>query len=235
MRWRLSSMLLTVTAIAVVLALGRWFWGEVSDARRAARRSACSGTICQITVALHNYHDHYGCFPPAATTDAQGRPMHSWRVLLLPYLEHGPLYDEYRRDEPWDSPHNRKLESRIARVYQCAEGHDDARFTTNFALLVGPGTAFPAPNESRKASDFQGTKDTIWIAEVANSDIHWMAPEDLDVRTMSMLVNDRRAPSISSRHPGGALVGVVDGCGGIFLPNSTTPEELRRRLRWGRE
>ncbi|MFO0901928.1 MAG: DUF1559 domain-containing protein [Pirellulales bacterium] len=232
MRWRLSSMLWTVTLMAVVLALGRWCFDALNGARHAARQSACSGRFCQITVALHSYHDVYGCFPPSVTTDAEGRPMHSWRVLLLPYLEHSPLYNEYRFDEPWDSPHNRKLEGKIARLYRCLLENDDAQFPTNVVLIVGPGTAFPAPNESRKASDFRGTKDTIWIAEVADSDIHWMSPVDLDVRTMSMTVNDDQAPSISSRHPGGALVGVFDGCAGRFLPNSTKPEELRRRLRW---
>ena len=45
----------------------------------------------QIGVALHNYHDAHGCFPPAYIADANGRPMHSWRILLLAFLSESAL------------------------------------------------------------------------------------------------------------------------------------------------
>src|SRR5207244_4506816 len=55
--------------------------------REASRRSVCVNNLKQIGLALQNYHDDFGCFPPAYIADENGRPMHSWRVLILPYIE----------------------------------------------------------------------------------------------------------------------------------------------------
>jgi uncharacterized protein DUF1559 len=60
-------------------------------------------------VAVATYHDTYGTLPPAYIADAEGKPLHSWRVLLLPFLEQRELYEQYDFDEPWDGPNNRKL------------------------------------------------------------------------------------------------------------------------------
>ncbi|MEZ6114117.1 MAG: DUF1559 domain-containing protein [Pirellulaceae bacterium] len=78
----------------------------VQTAREAARRSQCSSNLKQIELALHNYHDTFKSFPPAYIADANGRPMHSWRVLILPFMEQRELYDQCRFDEPWDGPNN---------------------------------------------------------------------------------------------------------------------------------
>ncbi len=70
---------------------------------------SCNYCLLNIALALQNYHDDYGSFPPAYIPDKDGKPMHSWRVLLLPYLERRTLYEKYRFDEPWNGPNNRKL------------------------------------------------------------------------------------------------------------------------------
>lgn len=57
----------------------------------SARRAQCANNLKQIALALHAYHDRYGCLPPAVVRDPQGRPMHSWRVLLLPFIEYNGL------------------------------------------------------------------------------------------------------------------------------------------------
>jgi hypothetical protein len=66
--------------------------------REASRRSQCMNNLKQILIALQNYHDVYGEFPPACIRDKDGKPMHSWRVLLLPFLEQEALYKQYRFD-----------------------------------------------------------------------------------------------------------------------------------------
>src|SRR5690242_17032670 len=76
----------------------------VQQAREAARRSQCKNNLKQIGLALHNYHETYGGLPPAFVADDQGRPMHSWRVLILPFLGEQALYNEYNLSEPWDGP-----------------------------------------------------------------------------------------------------------------------------------
>src|SRR4051812_3837711 len=75
--------------LVVVLALASFiFIGMLSPgggSREAPRRTKCKNHLKDIALALHNYHDAYGTFPPAYIADQNGRPMHSWRVLILPY------------------------------------------------------------------------------------------------------------------------------------------------------
>src|SRR5205807_8143584 len=56
------------------------------------KRTLCRWNLMQIGFALHQYHDEYGSFPPAYIADEQGRPIHSWRMLLLPYMDAQPRY-----------------------------------------------------------------------------------------------------------------------------------------------
>src|SRR4051812_9073955 len=96
-----------VAALALGLAIAFFFSLSPSTGpREASKRTQCKNNLKEIALALHNYHEAYGCFPPAYIADKDGRPMHSWRVLILPYLDEKPLYLKYRFDEPWNGPHN---------------------------------------------------------------------------------------------------------------------------------
>src|SRR5688500_17026762 len=79
----------------VALPVSYVVWG-VGQAREAARRTQCKGRFKQLELALHNYHDTYGSFPPAVIDGPDRRPWHSWRVLILPLLEEKLIYDRYR-------------------------------------------------------------------------------------------------------------------------------------------
>ncbi len=82
----------------IVLLMGCFFGGVTllnrpyMHAREAARRASCSGQLSQLALALHNYCDVYGVLPPAHVDDEHGRPMHSWRVLILPFINEDTLY-----------------------------------------------------------------------------------------------------------------------------------------------
>src|SRR5690349_21111160 len=99
-------LLMTITGCIALGLLTRWGISAVRTARLAAQRSSCNCNLKQIGLALHNYHDTYGSFPPAYVADAEGRPMHSWRVLILPFIDCNDLYKEYNFSEPWSSPDN---------------------------------------------------------------------------------------------------------------------------------
>ena len=86
-----------------------YFIPAIASAREAARRMQCCSHMKGLTLAFHNYHDVYGSFPPAYTVDKNGKPLHSWRVLILPFMEGQALYEKIRLDEPWDSEHNRQF------------------------------------------------------------------------------------------------------------------------------
>src|SRR5678816_1789236 len=112
----LIELLVVIAIIAVLIAL---LLPAVQSAREAARRSQCKNNLQQIGLALHNYHELCGSFPPAYFTDESGRPIHSWRVMILPQLDEMGLYSRYRWDEPWDGPNNSKLLSEMPAVYRC--------------------------------------------------------------------------------------------------------------------
>src|SRR5262245_6014980 len=113
---------------------------------------------------------HGGRLPPAILYDEQGRPLHSWRVLILPYLEEEALYHQFRLDEPWDSPHNLALLPWMPKVYGVpndvpvdlgAEPH-----TTFCQVFVGKWTAFEGTQGLSCPKDFpDGTSNTALLAE----------------------------------------------------------------------
>jgi prepilin-type processing-associated H-X9-DG protein len=222
-RWTIFKI---VFALSCVGALFATLVQAVGAAREAARRSQCTCNLCGIRLALLNYHDTYKTFPPAYLADASGRPMHSWRVLILPWLERSDLYNQYNFGEPWDGPNNIKLLNSIPPVYACPSWHDSTTTLTSYVAVTGPGTIFPGERTTRNEDITDGTSNTLIVLEVANVKIPWTAPQDLDVRTMSLRINDPKRPGISSKHPGGANVVFADAST-RFVHESIAPEKLR--------
>ncbi len=87
------------------------------SARAQARRAQSVNNLKQIALAMHNLHDVNNHFPPQAIVDDDGKPLLSWRVAMLPYLEQQDLYNEFKLDEPWDSEHNKALIPRMPAVF----------------------------------------------------------------------------------------------------------------------
>lgn len=207
------------------------------------RRSGCKNNLKNIGLALHNYHDAYECFPPAFVADDQGRPMHSWRALILPYLPQNgwndkqpalqKLYAEYRFDEPWDGPNNQKLAGRIGDIFRCptekVEAPASAANFTNYVAVVGPEPPWPG-KISKSIKDFDdGASNSILVVEVANSGIHWMEPRDLHVLQMSPTINSKGGQGISSAHTGGANLLLADGAV-RFVSDDLSAETIRALL-----
>jgi hypothetical protein len=151
----------------------------VGRAREAAARASCN--LGGIALAFHNYHDHYGGLPPAVVHGADGEPLYSWRVLVLPYLEQQELYEEFRLDEPWDSEQNIGLLHRMpnsfappwTRRVEVPPHHTVCR------VLVGPGTPFESPGGLRLPDDFpDGTADTLLFVE-AGVPVPWTKPDEV--------------------------------------------------------
>jgi prepilin-type processing-associated H-X9-DG protein len=199
----------------------------------AAPRSQCKNNLLQIAIALHNYHERFGSFPPAYIADENGRPIHSWRVLILPFLDLQPLYNLYRFDEPWDGPNNWPLADRFATIFSCPSdehsGEKDDPKTTNYLAVIGPETVWPGDRPTSISEISDGTSKTILVVEVANSGIRWSEPRDLHVTQMAPTINPKAGQGISSRHKGGATVMMCDGSA-RFLSDSLPVEKLRAML-----
>src|SRR6185312_11489838 len=95
-----------------------------------------------IMIGLHQYHDAHGKLPPPAITDKAGKPLLSWRVALLPYLEQVALYNQFHLDEPWDSEHNRKLLPQMPKVYACTGNAPSVPYGTFYQAFVGKDCVF---------------------------------------------------------------------------------------------
>jgi hypothetical protein len=197
--------------------------------REAARRMQCSNHLKQIGLALQNYHDDYGSLPPAFVADANGKPMHSWRVLLLPYLGGKALYDKYDFNEPWNGPSNSKLHREAMRVFCCpSRSGGQAKTDTSYVVIRGSETAWPSDKAVTLASMTDGTANAILVVEMAESGIHWMEPRDLQMAEMPMAVNSKSGHGISSDHPNVALAVFADGHTSALT--TQTPAEILRRL-----
>jgi len=110
-----------------------------------ARLVDSANRLKAIGLGLLAYHAEKGFFPPAAIHGPDGKPWHSWRVLLLPYLGKQALYDQYRFDEPWDGPNNKKLIEKMPDSYADPVHKENPEYFTHYAVASGEGTAFP-PN-----------------------------------------------------------------------------------------
>jgi len=197
--------MLWVAVFASICGLLAWLRDEVNQARDAARAAACMDRLKQLGLALANYHAAHGHFPPAYICDENGKPMHSWRVLILPYMEQKAVYDQYDFSVPWDDPKNSKLAMQpggvpLVHQFQCPGGDLEGTPLTNYLAVVGPQTMWPEDRCIRLTRKSGSRVDTIHLIEVADSDIHWMEPRDLTFEQAAAGIEPESGLGISSKH-----------------------------------
>jgi hypothetical protein len=152
----------------------------VDKAPQAPASTQGAVNLRQIAAAMLRYHDEHRTFPAAYTIDKQGKPLLSWRVRLLPLLEHAELYKQFHLDEPWDSEHNRKLIEKMPEVYGAPASRLSEKSRTTYVVPVGKETAFPGANALGANDIRDGCANTIMAVKV-NDDhaVIWTKPEDL--------------------------------------------------------
>ncbi len=195
-------MLLVCVGILVGLLLP-----ATQAAREAARRMQCSNNMKQIALAMFNYESTYKTFPPAYTTDANGKPLHSWRTLILPYMEQQALYSQIDLNKPWDDPVNLPFSQMAIPAYACPSGHTDSPEKTCYQVIVDPSGIFsgPTPCQIRQISD--GTSNTLLVIETESENaVPWMAPVDTDLPTFLTL-----GQHVVPNHVGGCNSSFADG------------------------
>lgn len=197
----------------------------VQAAREAARRSQCTNNLKMIGLGMHNYLSQHRSFPPAYLPDQDGKPMHSWRVLLLPYLEEEPLYKQYRFDEPWDGPNNRALTDLMPKVYQCpSDPSPNAAKTTNYVVITGVGTVFEGAEAMSIRDITDGTSNTFLVVEVPGTSVNWLEPKDTTIEGINQMLQN--AANGSGGHPGGFNALFCDGSV-RFISFTMDPETLK--------
>ena len=192
----------------------------VQSAREAARRAQCVNNIKQIMLAMHNYVSANGSFP-RDITDKNGRPLLSWRVAILPYVDQNPLYGKFKLDEPWDSPHNKELLKYMPPTYQCPSRANPQPYSTTYRGFAGPGTLFETGRDIGLADITDGTSNTIAVVESKEA-VAWTRPDDLPFHGQA----DRSLYGAGSLHPGGFNCGMADGSV-RFIKVSINPAVIR--------
>ena len=227
---RLGGRRMAITGI-VLGAFGCLFTASLvlpmfRSAGEAARRAQCTNNLKQIALAMHNYHEANGCLPPAAITDKTGRPLLSWRVAILPYLEARSRYSQFHLDEPWDSPHNLALLEQMPPCYACPSDKTLTPGMTGYQAVVGPRTAFTPDFIPLSFPDFtDGLTSTLLIGESRRS-VPWTKPEDLRA-AMPLPLNG--LGSHHGYHNNGFNAAFADGSV-RFLKSSIAPSVLSSLL-----
>jgi hypothetical protein len=172
-----------------------------------ARRRPVENNLKQITLGTINRTDiNGGKMPAVAILDKTRKPLLSWRVTILPYIEQDALYKEFHLDEPWDSDHNKKLIAKMPKVYAGPSAKLNEQGKTVFLAPTGKGTAWPGTDELRYPASFiDGTSNTILfvVADDAHA-VEWTKPDDLTI--------DPKKPQTGLAVMGGRFMfGMADG------------------------
>jgi len=214
------------------LALGMTLPAIVS-ARQAAQRAQAMNNLKHIALAMHNFHDTYGGMPAAYNMDKDGKPLLSWRVHILPFIEESALYEEFHFDEPWDSEHNLKLAARMPMVYQ-APGADLATGKTVYlgnredkhGVFIAPmkgGKEALHPKGVRFRDITDGTSNTVMVVEAnASSAVTWTKPDDFEIDAMAPMAG------LLGLRKGGFQAAFCDGS--VQMLPETLDKESQRRL-----
>ena len=169
-----SNAMVPTMAIAVGLLLP-----AVQKVREAAQRTNSINNLKQIALAMWNYDSVYQGFPAAAICDKKtGKPLLSWRVSILPFIEEKALYKQFKMDEPWDSEHNLKLAKNMPKIYFHPKANKPGDDKTHYRLFYGKGAAFELNKTTQINNITDGTSNTLMVVE-AEEPVVWTNPNDL--------------------------------------------------------
>jgi prepilin-type processing-associated H-X9-DG protein len=217
---RLIEVLVFFAVIALLFALSL---PAYRSAREEARRASCTNKLKAIELALLNYESEHGALPPAYTVDPNGRPLHSWRTLILPYLEQNALYRTIDLSKPWNDPANAKALEEMPSEYRCLSAAGPPN-TTSYLAITGPDGYLNREKPRRVAEITDGTSSTLAVIEADDEHaIPWMAPVDAD----GSLVLGLR-PTAKFHHPGGFNAALADGS--VRFLQASLPATVRRAL-----
>jgi hypothetical protein len=174
-----------ITAAPAMVAL---LLPAVQSARTSARRVQSMNNLKQHALAFHNFHDTHRGIPPRASVDKDGKQLLSWRVHLLPYLEQGNLYNQFKLDEPWNSEHNKKLIPLMPQVFLSPQSSNALQSgRTNYLAIDMKNSIWEVAKEGNRpvnsfAAITDGTSNTAMLVEADDSRaVTWTKPDDYEV------------------------------------------------------
>lgn len=151
--------------------------------------------------------------------------MHSWRVLLLPYVDQNELYEQYDFSQPWDSPTNQQLAASMPAIYAFTDENKPGVVTTNYLAVAGPHTAWAETSSTADNNFTDDPRTTIRVVENVGQNVHWMEPRDLSLDTISLQVNDPMGLSSKYLSPGALMAD-----GSLRQLDENLPEDVFRAM-----
>jgi hypothetical protein len=181
------------------------FWGVQSQVEDDRARITTRNNLKQIGFAFHTYNDAFQKLP-ASSYGPGGRPLLSWRVHILPFVEEEALYRQFKLDEPWDSPHNKPLLARMPKIYATVKGATREPHSTCYQVFTGPGTPYRSVQDTPRipASFPDGTSNTFLVVETVEA-VPWTKPEDV------RLAPNQPLPRLGGVWKDGFFVAMADG------------------------
>jgi prepilin-type processing-associated H-X9-DG protein len=178
---------------------------------RSSPRSDCSCIMKQIALGLLSYAEKNGRLPPSVVCDSSGKPVHSWRTLILPEIEEGQLYSRYNFSQPWDSARNSKAVRSDVLTFHCPADSKISPGMTDYVAVIAPGSVWSVPGGAKLSDITDGPANTILLVELKNSGIKWAEPRDLDLNNLPPGITKQNLLHSLSDHPGGFNAVFADG------------------------
>ena len=209
-RWRYQTLTNILVCVAIVVVFIGLLLPATRSTRGPSRRMTCSYNLRQLGMALLNYEQAHHEFPPAYTVDENGKRLHSWRALILPYIEENDLYSKIDFSKPWDDPANEAVRKTSVSVFACPSAKLTGGHTTY--LTVVTANSCLQPGKGRKLDELiDATTDTVLVFETSpKASVHWMDPHDADEELFL---------DVGSNHIGGANVVMADNSVRFFSVN----------------
>jgi prepilin-type processing-associated H-X9-DG protein len=214
-----------------------------SGFRDAASRMKSSNNLKQIALGIHNYNDVYGELP-ANTYGPDGKPLLSWRVHLLPFIEQDNLYHEFKLDDPWDSPNNLRLLNQVPWTYAHPKGRTVAGLSKTYyrgfsspgavfekrlggnpagPIVGGPAVALKKDEPFNLAKFKDPRHETILLVE-AGDPVEWTKPDDLDASP------GKPFPPLGGMQWANKRVNIAFADGSVRAIKQDVPEDILRAL-----
>jgi prepilin-type processing-associated H-X9-DG protein len=213
------SALLAVPVVALLLP-------SVSLGRPAPRRIQCMNNLRQMGPAFLSYASAHGGFPPAAITSHNGKRLLSWRVAILPYLDEMSLYQKFKLDEPWDSPHNKELLKDMPKVFECPAKPLPGTGMTCYRVFLGKDTLLDPVRSVKLAQVTDGLSNTLMVVEAQDA-VPWTKPDVLPF-IPAQQARGNGLLGAGSAHTGGFNAVFADGS--VRFIKATVPLDVLRAL-----
>lgn len=228
--WIIILVVLGVMGVGALMCVGilaALMLPALQGARHAARTMQSTNNMKQIGLALHNYESTYRTLPPAFTTDAAGNKLHSWRVLLLPFMEQKNLYDQINLDEPWNSTSNSRFHDTVPDVYRSPIAAPNGN-QTSYVAIVGANAGWEGAGPISFVSFENGLSNVVMVAEIpVEQSFCWMAPDDISpeqfVAAYSSIAGGEMDQKVSGRvlFADGSVINAADAGNDATLKNWT--------------